>query len=196
MAFAPAVGRLSGQLANTTISLSTQKQSLEGRGLARAVVAPTRNSTQLSAGRLNISAKQNSLRRQKVSERNRQYNKSRKSAIATRSKKVLKTLVSLKRAQKTEDVEVEIVREKMQQVEIWVGEAYSEIDRAVVKGVIDKNTANRRKSKLARAKKQALIDLGLYSPEAPVEPESGDAEEESGTVEEESDVAKESPNPN
>ena len=114
-----------------------------------------------------------------MSERNRQYNKSRKSAIATRSKKVLKTLVSLKRAQKTEEIEAEIVREKMQQVEIWVGEAYSEIDRAMVKGVIDKNTANRRKSKLARAKKQALIDLGLYSPEAPAAEDSSVAEESS-----------------
>ena len=68
------------------VALSTQKEvmcpSLSSLK-ARSVQLQTRAVT-----RLEIVAKQNSLRRQKVEERNRQYNRARKSAVGTRSRKV------------------------------------------------------------------------------------------------------------
>lgn len=49
-------------------------------------------------------------------------------------------------------------------VEQLISEAYKEIDKAVSKGVLKKNTAARRKSKLGRAKMKLLTESGLYTP--------------------------------
>lgn len=51
-------------------------------------------------------------------------------------------------------------------VEKMISEAYQEIDKAIQKGVIHQNTGNRRKSRLAVAKRNVLISSGLYSPAA------------------------------
>jgi ribosomal protein S20 len=45
-----------------------------------------------------------------------------------------------------------------------ISEAMGVIDSAKVKGVLHSNTADRRKSKLARYKTRALERLGLYTP--------------------------------
>ena len=45
-----------------------------------------------------------------------------------------------------------------------LSEAYKVIDVAVVKGVLHKNTAARRKARLASARQQVLIKAGLYTP--------------------------------
>jgi len=49
-------------------------------------------------------------------------------------------------------------------LETLISEATKEIDKAVSKGVIHKNTAARRKSRLAAAKRTALVKGGLYTP--------------------------------
>ena len=49
-------------------------------------------------------------------------------------------------------------------VDIFISEAYQEIDKAVSKGILHKNTAARRKSKLALARQKLLIKAGLYTP--------------------------------
>ena len=55
--------------------------------------------------------------------------------------------------------------EELNPVQKMISEAYSEIDQAVVKGVLHKNTAARRKSKLAGARQRVLIANGLYTPQ-------------------------------
>ena len=47
-----------------------------------------------------------------------------------------------------------------------LNEAYEEIDKAIVKGVLKKNTGARRKSRLALARQRVLIANGLYTPSA------------------------------
>ena len=43
-------------------------------------------------------------------------------------------------------------------------EAYQVIDKAVVKGVLHRNTAARRKARLAKARQYVLVEAGLYTP--------------------------------
>lgn len=52
----------------------------------------------------------------------------------------------------------------LQPVERLISEAYKDIDKAVSKGIIHKNTAARRKSRLAAAKRNTLVQAGLYAP--------------------------------
>jgi len=54
--------------------------------------------------------------------------------------------------------------EELKPVEKMMSEAYQEIDKAVVKGIIKQETAGRRKSRMAVAKRKLLIDAGLYTP--------------------------------
>mmetsp|Transcript_18267 Transcript_18267/g.43692 ORF Transcript_18267/g.43692 Transcript_18267/m.43692 type:complete len:149 (-) Transcript_18267:163-609(-) len=105
-----------------------------------------------------VDAKQNSLKRQRVTERNRLYNKDRKSEIATRIKKVIKAVDSL---QKQEVQESDILG-----LEKMIGEATKSIDKAVSKGIMKQNTAARRKSRMSRAKRGLLIKAGMYTPAA------------------------------
>eukprot|EP00894_Picocystis_sp_ML_P000656 jgi/Pico_ML_1/51173/g2252.t1 len=108
---------------------------------------------------LEVVAKQNSLKRTKQNAKRRLYNKSHKSAVATRMKKALKALDEWKAAPSPSADELSPVDE-------LISEAYSEIDKCVVKGILHLNTASRRKSLLARAKQRALVDTGLYTPQA------------------------------
>lgn len=75
-------------------------------------------------------------KRVQVAERNRQRNMAYKSAMRTAIKKVLQG-VEEKADQATLDVRLK--------------EAYSLIDRAVIKGVLKKNTGARYKSRIAKA---------------------------------------------
>jgi small subunit ribosomal protein S20 len=104
-----------------------------------------------------IEAKQNSLKRQKTAERNRMYNKSRKSEIATRMKKVFTALDEFKANPPKSEGDLEPVGKLM-------SEAYQVIDKAVVKGILHRNTAARRKARLAKARQYVLVEAGLYSP--------------------------------
>lgn len=74
-----------------------------------------------------------------VAERNRERNQAVKSRVKTMTKKVLTTV-------DTKDVEV---------AKAALSVAYKELDKAVSKGIMKKNTASRKKARLA-AKVNAL----------------------------------------
>ncbi|GIL91696.1 hypothetical protein Vretimale_14822 [Volvox reticuliferus] len=98
------------------------------------------------------------VKRALLAEERRLYNKSRKSACATRIKKVIKMAESL---MSSADVQSE---DQVKALEKLVAEAYTEIDKAVVKGILHQNTAARKKARCARYKKQVLMFTGLYKP--------------------------------
>jgi small subunit ribosomal protein S20 len=105
-----------------------------------------------------VVAKQNATQRIRLSEKERMYNKARKSAVATRMKKVFAAIAGLRT-----DIS-QVQEDAVQPVETLISEAYQEIDKAISKGVLKKNTGGRRKARLAHAKRQLLIDAGLYTP--------------------------------
>ncbi|KAK9843939.1 hypothetical protein WJX84_005178 [Apatococcus fuscideae] len=106
-----------------------------------------------------VDAAQNSLRRQRTAERRRVYNKQYKSAVATRIKKALKGIDDFKTAMPESE-------DELKPVERLISEAYAEIDKCVSRGIFHDNTAARRKSRLAVAKRKLLIEAGLYTPVA------------------------------
>ncbi|KAL4589055.1 hypothetical protein LXL04_001957 [Taraxacum kok-saghyz] len=97
-------------------------------------------------------------KRARQAEKRRLYNKSRKSEIRTRMKKVLEELDLLRK--KTDAQQEEVIG-----VEKLIAEAYSVIDKAVQVGTLHRNTGARRKSRLARRKKAVEIHHGWYAPE-------------------------------
>ncbi|KAK4779079.1 hypothetical protein SAY86_006607 [Trapa natans] len=98
-------------------------------------------------------------KRARQAEKRRVFNKSRKSEIKTRMKKVLEALDGLKK-------NPEAQAEEIIPVEKLIAEAYSVIDKAVKVGTLHRNTGARRKSRLARRKKAVEIHLGWYVPTA------------------------------
>ncbi|CAD7703499.1 unnamed protein product [Ostreobium quekettii] len=121
----------------------------------QALAAPRRQMAATVAA-VNVQAAQNSDRRQRRSEKQRIRNRARKSAVTTRMKKVFKALDTFKdEPPKTED--------ELKPVESLISEAFKEIDKAWSKGVLHKNTAARRKSRLSRAKNRLLADAGLIA---------------------------------
>lgn len=54
--------------------------------------------------------------------------------------------------------------EELQPIQKLINEAYKEIDKAVLRNVLHRNTGARRKSRLARARQKLLIASGLYTP--------------------------------
>lgn len=103
---------------------------------------------------------QNSLRRQRVAERNRAYNKHYTELIKSSSRATMKSYETLK--QKASSLEAESDLASADQL---LHKAFSNIDKAVIKGVIHKNTGARRKSRLSRARQGVLIAANLYTPE-------------------------------
>lgn len=81
------------------------------------------------------------IKRVQVTERNRLRNKSIKSAVNTVIKKVF-TLANNHTA--------DPAATPLDQVQTALNQAFSHIDKAVTKGVLHKNTAARRKARLAR----------------------------------------------
>merc|ERR1711933_92737 len=98
-----------------------------------------------------------SFRRDRLSAKRNQMNRARKSAIATKVKKVLINLNSLNSINMVTEAEIKPVEQLISTVN-------SEIDKAVGKGVLHINTGSRRKSKIAAAKKRLLIQKGIYTP--------------------------------
>ncbi|KAL2612620.1 hypothetical protein R1flu_024312 [Riccia fluitans] len=97
------------------------------------------------------------VKRARIAEARRVYNKSRKTEIKTRMKKVFAALDGLKKkgASSQDDIKP---------VETLIAEAYSIIDKAVKVGTLHKNTGGNRKSRLARAKRALEIQMGWYTP--------------------------------
>ncbi|XP_010675477.2 30S ribosomal protein S20, chloroplastic [Beta vulgaris subsp. vulgaris] len=96
-------------------------------------------------------------KRARQAETRRLRNKARKSEVKTRMRKVFEALDVLKK--KTGPAPEELVP-----IDNLLAEAYSAIDKAVVKGSLHRNTAARRKSRLARNKKVVEIHHGWYTP--------------------------------
>lgn len=84
------------------------------------------------------------IKRVKIAERNRLYNKAYKSAVKTLMKKYFAAVDQYATAPNPES---------LQEVQKRMAEAYSKIDKAVKRGVLHRNNGNRKKSRLARALK-------------------------------------------
>ncbi|MGB3267635.1 MAG: 30S ribosomal protein S20 [Microcoleus sp.] len=84
------------------------------------------------------------VKRVKIAERNRLYNKSYKSAVKTLMKKYFAAVDKYAASPSPES---------MQEVQQRMSEAYSKIDKAVKKGVLHRNNGDRKKSRLARTLK-------------------------------------------
>ncbi len=84
------------------------------------------------------------LKRVKIAERNRLVNKSYSSAVKTLMKNYF-AAVAKYAATPSDD--------QLKEVEARMSEAYSKIDKAVKKGVLHRNNAARKKSRLAKALK-------------------------------------------
>ena len=56
--------------------------------------------------------------------------------------------------------------EEVKGLEKLISEAYEEIDKAVVKGILHQNTAARKKARCARTKRNVLMVAGLFKPAA------------------------------
>ncbi|KAJ3695706.1 hypothetical protein LUZ60_001083 [Juncus effusus] len=104
------------------------------------------------------------LKRLRQNEKRRLRNKARKSEIRTRMRRVLGALGSLR---KKKDASMDDIL----QIEKMMSITYSRIDKAVRVGVMHKNTASHRKSRMARRKKAIMIYRGWYTP-APAETET------------------------
>ncbi|KAM7492565.1 hypothetical protein LguiA_035486 [Lonicera macranthoides] len=100
------------------------------------------------------------VKRARQAEKRRIYNKSRKSELRTRMKKVLVSLDALRKKKDAQPEEV-LTIEKL------IAEAYSVIDKAVKVGTLHRNTGANRKSRLARRKKAIEIHHGWYTPTTP-----------------------------
>ncbi|GBG00479.1 30S ribosomal protein chloroplastic [Raphidocelis subcapitata] len=145
--------------------LAARTQTAFGRGLAprvapAVVVAPARRTLQVVAAEAqNKKRLPQPVKRAQQAEERRMANKSRKSLIASRIKKVVKLSESLVKNSAG-------AAEQVPALEGLVAEAYKAIDTAVLKGVIHANTAARRKARVAKWKRQVLISAGLYTPTA------------------------------
>ncbi|WP_017324840.1 30S ribosomal protein S20 [Synechococcus sp. PCC 7336] len=84
------------------------------------------------------------IKRVQIAERNRLYNKSYKSAIHTLTKKVFAAADALAAGEAS-----------VEQLDTAMSAAVSKIDKAACKGVLHRNTANRRKARLSRVYKAA-----------------------------------------
>eukprot|EP00798_Chlamydomonas_sp_ICE-L_P015938 gene15938-22070_t len=99
------------------------------------------------------------VKRAQLAVTRRLYNKSRKSACATRIKKVLVMADGMMNALPSTEDEVK-------PLEKLISEAFKEIDKAIVKGVIHKNTGARKKARVSRHKRKVLMAAGLFVPAA------------------------------
>jgi len=84
------------------------------------------------------------IKRVQIAERNRLRNKTYSSAVKTLMKNYLAAVA--KYAASPSEAQ-------LKEVEARMSEAYSKIDKAVKKGVLHRNNASRKKSRLARALK-------------------------------------------
>lgn len=86
-------------------------------------------------------------------------NKARKSLIASRTKKAIRLSESVIKGG------ADAAADPVPALEAAVAEAYKAIDAAVAKGVLHANTGARRKARVAKWKRSALISAGLYTPQ-------------------------------
>lgn len=107
-------------------------------------------------GSVGVWATQNKEKRARQNETRRMYHKMRRSEMATRIKKVLVLSAELKSSDCSQD--------DLKPLDTLINEAYKVLDKGVKTHTIKKNTAARRKSRLAKAKKSIEIEKGWYLP--------------------------------
>ncbi|KAL6776611.1 PRPS20 [Auxenochlorella protothecoides x Auxenochlorella symbiontica] len=147
---------VSGAFANLHISSRPRAQlSFRASVCPGSMLVLPRPGVARSALAFLVEAKQNSLRRERTSEKARLRNKGRTSEIKTRIKKVL-TAVDAAQA------DLPKAESDLSELAALMSEAYRVIDKGVSKGVLHKNTAARRKARIARARQNLLISAGLY----------------------------------
>ncbi len=95
------------------------------------------------------------IKRQRQTEKRRLRNRARKSESKTLSKKVLVTVEEL----------MESGGKDLETVDAQLADAYSAIDKAVSKNILHANTGARRKSRLAKARRELATAAGLYNPD-------------------------------
>ncbi|XP_057472398.1 30S ribosomal protein S20, chloroplastic-like [Actinidia eriantha] len=139
-----------------SLSFSTNiSRSVLSTGLLR--MSPIVNRLSIVCEATQTKKADSAVKRARQAEKRRLYNKSRKSEMKTRMKKVLVALDGLKKKRDAEPEEVF-------PIEKLIAEAYSTIDKAVKVGTLHRNTGARRKSRLARRKKAIEIYHGWYTP--------------------------------
>eukprot|EP00775_Hariotina_reticulata_P009225 gene9225-9390_t len=144
----PRLGAFSGSRVAAPQRVAVQAPVQLRRGAVQVVAAEQQNKKRTPQP----------VKRAELAEDRRARNRSRKSAIATRMKKVVKMAESVAKVQLMDEQQVK-------RLEQLVSEAFSEIDKAVTKGTLHINTADRRKARVAKYKRQALIAAGLYAPQ-------------------------------
>jgi small subunit ribosomal protein S20 len=111
-------------------------------------------------GMLVISTAQNALKRQRLTERKTVYNKHYKELVKSSSRAVLKGYNVM-----LEDVSTVSTEADLKPVDEKLSTAFSNIDKAVKRGILHTNTGARRKAKLTRVRKLLLAEAGIYKPE-------------------------------
>ena len=101
--------------------------------------------------------------RQRKSEQQRLYNRSIRSATRTRVKHVIKFVDDLEDQFRSNDSAISEA-DFLAEADALVAKAFSEIDRAVTKGVLKKTTAARRKSRVTRLKREFRVRRGWEVP--------------------------------
>ncbi|KAF3339738.1 30S ribosomal protein S20 [Carex littledalei] len=114
------------------------------------------------AGTGTVKKPDQAAKRMRQNAKKRLRNKSRKSEIRTRTRKVVWELGALRKKK-------DATPDDVLPIEKMISVIYSKIDKAVRKGVLHKNTASHRKSRLARRKRALLIYRGWYNPAAAAE---------------------------
>ncbi|KAJ8430375.1 hypothetical protein Cgig2_027014 [Carnegiea gigantea] len=143
-------------LKSLTSSLSVS-QSLFSQGCLSLSTLGRRTSSRIVCDATPPKEADSAAKRARQAKTRRLRNKSRKSEIKTRMKKVLVALAKLKKKKEAQP-------EEILPIEKLIAEAYSCIDKAVVKGTLHRNTGAHRKSRLARNKKAVEIHHGWYTP--------------------------------
>lgn len=95
------------------------------------------------------------IKRVQIAERNRLRNKAYKSSVKTLMKKFFTAV---------EEQGANPSPEKAQEIQSLMSQAYSKIDKSVKKGVIHRNTAARRKARLAKVLKQIETPAASWTP--------------------------------
>lgn len=103
-----------------------------------------------------IRSAQNKEARVRLSRKERLYNKSRKSEITTRMKKVFVEATRLNASSAVSDADIG-------GLEKLISEATKAVDKAVQKGVLHKNTGARRKARMSKYKHELRQAKGLMT---------------------------------
>merc|ERR1712205_7010 len=103
-----------------------------------------------------VRAAQNKVARTRLSQKERLYNKARKSEITTRMKKVFVNASELMAADACTEADIS-------GLETLISEATKSVDKAVARGILHKNTGARRKARMSKYKQELRRDKGLLT---------------------------------